>query len=86
MDSDAIPKFLTGLDDDLNRKNTKNYQEEIFEIAGLRFSKERYILETPDNNQKILDLPKPLVGLNTGCGESWNEAWGQTWHRTRSYS
>lgn len=71
IDQDAIPKFLTGLDDDLNRKNTKSYQEEIFEIIGLKFNKENYLIDKPQNKVKIPDLPKPLVGLNTGCGIRW---------------
>ena len=71
IDQDAIPKYLTGLDDDLNRINVKSYQEEMFEIVGLKFNREKYILERPNNNLKIPELPKPLIGLNTGCGGRW---------------
>lgn len=65
-------KWLTGLFDDLNKANTKNYMEEIFEIAGYKFHREEYILE--DNIKESswnLDYTKSVVGLNTGCGERW---------------
>jgi ADP-heptose:LPS heptosyltransferase len=65
-------KWLTGLFDDLNRNNSKHYVEEIFEICGLEFNNEEYILEVDD---LIIDFPidhsKKIVGLNTGCGGRW---------------
>ena len=68
----AIPKFLTGLFDDINQSNTKSYLEEIFEICGWKFNGEEYILEF-DNSRKW-NLPnegKKIIGLNTGCGARW---------------
>jgi heptosyltransferase-2 len=72
IDSSATEKWLTGLFDDLNKENRKSYLEEIFGIYGGKFSKEKYILR--DNYKKYswqIDAPKPIVGLNTGCGSRW---------------
>jgi heptosyltransferase-2 len=33
----AMHKYLTGLFDDVNKANTKNYLQEIFEICGMNF-------------------------------------------------
>jgi ADP-heptose:LPS heptosyltransferase len=73
IDSDATPKYLTGLFDDLNRDNTKSYPQEIFEIAGLSFAGERYILDSFSERGYTWRLPKnkKVVGLNTGCGGRW---------------
>lgn len=68
----AEHKFLTGLFDPVNKLNTKSYLEEIFEIAGWKYNGEEYILEI-DNSYRW-DLPsggKPIIGLNTGCGDRW---------------
>ncbi|MBU1650901.1 glycosyltransferase family 9 protein [bacterium] len=67
----ARKKWLTGLFDDLNKANTDSYPEEIFEICGLKFSGERYIVSLHDSPPFNLELPRPLVGLNTGCGIRW---------------
>lgn len=73
VDADAEHKYLTGLFDDLSRANTKSYQQEIFEICGLRFSGERYILDNQASGGFTWKLPrrKRIVGLNTGCGGRW---------------
>lgn len=73
IDADAVPKFMTGLFDDLNRANTKSYPEEIFEICGLQFAGERYILDSFADRGYSWRLPKKkkVVGLNTGCGGRW---------------
>jgi heptosyltransferase-2 len=68
----AMHKYLTGLFDDVNKANTKNYLQEIFEICGYKFSGEEYELEL--KVQKIWDIPnrsKAVIGLNTGCGARW---------------
>lgn len=72
-DMHAEHKFLTGLFDDLSRANTKSYQEEIFEICGLSFSGEPYILDNQSSAGYVWKLPrkKKIVGLNTGCGGRW---------------
>jgi ADP-heptose:LPS heptosyltransferase len=72
IDGASTHKFFTGLFDDINKANTKNYMEEIFEIAGFKFKGEKYIL---DKNPTPLNLKIPkgkkVIGLNTGCGGRW---------------
>lgn len=70
LNGDAYHKWLTGLFDDVNRANTKSYPQEIFEICGFQFSGEEYILDVVDRQWNIPE-PKPLIGLNTGCGGRW---------------
>ncbi|HUI09556.1 MAG TPA: glycosyltransferase family 9 protein [Bacteroidota bacterium] len=72
-DANAEHKFLTGLFDDVSRANTKSYQEEIFEICGLPFAGERYILDNHAADGYTWKLPRKrtIVGLNTGCGGRW---------------
>ncbi|MCX5885190.1 MAG: glycosyltransferase family 9 protein [Proteobacteria bacterium] len=71
IDEDSEAKWLTGLFDDVNRASQKSYPQEIFEICGLQFNGERYIL---DVTEEKWDIPEnhPLIGLNTGCGERWS--------------
>ncbi len=45
-DKAAEQKYFTGLFDDVNKANTKNYLEEIFEICGYKFSGQKYILSS----------------------------------------
>ncbi len=72
IDGDAVPKFMTGVFDDLNKANTKSYPEEIFEICGFSFGGEKYILDL-DRSSYTWELPKKkkIIGLNTGCGGRW---------------
>ena len=66
-------KWLTGLWDNLSKKNRKNYIQEIFEICGFEFQNEEYVLDL-DRGKKInwdIDKEKKVVGLNTGCGGRW---------------
>jgi heptosyltransferase-2 len=72
-DSLAHPKYLTGLFDDINKANTKNYLEETFELCGFTFTGEKYLLSnfTSEGYEWKLDLPHPIIGLNTGCGGRW---------------
>ena len=74
----AEHKLLTGLFDDVSKKNTKSYLEEIFEICHLSFNKEEYIINLNVNlsdewRGKLEELSKgrTIIGLNTGCGERW---------------
>ena len=71
IDRDAEHKYLTGVFDDLSKANTKSYQEEIFEICGLTFSGETYMM--PELGNYVWKLPKNkrIIGLNTGCGGRW---------------
>lgn len=86
IDQDATHKFYTGIFDDVSKANRKSYPEEIFEIAGLTFSGEPYELENSEAGKIAwrLDRNKPIVGLNTGCGERWlsrlwpDEHWKET--------
>jgi ADP-heptose:LPS heptosyltransferase len=58
----------------VNKANTKNYLEEIFEICGYKYNKEEYILELQPQGTPIawdVDHSKTVIGLNTGCGERW---------------
>lgn len=69
----AEHKFLTGIFDNISKENTKNYMQEIFEMCGFEFSKEKYILNIHKSYDKDfpVDFSKKVVGLNTGCGERW---------------
>lgn len=69
----AEHKFLTGVFDNLSKENKKNYLEEIFEICGYKFKKEKYILELDKHFDGKWDIAtqKNVIGLNTGCGERW---------------
>jgi len=69
IDKDAEQKFLTGIFDQVSEANMKSYVEETFDIAGLPFGGEKYIIKSPEPFH--LDLPRPIVGLNTGCGTLW---------------
>jgi len=71
IDRNSEDKWLTGLFDDINQANKKSYPQEIFEICGLQFKGERYILETDKESWNIPEN-HPLIGLNTGCGERWS--------------
>lgn len=73
LHDEAVPKYMTGLFDDLNKANTKSYPEEIFEICGFKFNGEKYILtrHTEYDSEWELDKTKNIVGLNTGCGGRW---------------
>ncbi len=74
----AEHKILTGLFDELSQSNTKNYLEEIFEIAHWNFEGETYSIRT---NSVLVEQwkskfsrfsnGKKLIGLNTGCGPRW---------------
>ncbi len=78
----AYHKYLTGLFDDLNKENKKNYLEEIFEICGYQYNGEKYVLNNfPEYDDWEFPTDKKIVGLNTGCGGRWtsrlwpNEYW-----------
>lgn len=79
----AEQKYFTGIFDDVNKANTKSYLEELFEIAGEKFSGEKYILDNfaSDGYQWNFPKGKKIIGLNTGCGGRWtsrlwaNENW-----------
>ena len=69
----AEHKFNTGLFDDLSKANTKNYCTEIFELCGMKYNSEAYLLDNHSDKGFEWDLPtdKTIIGLNTGCGDRW---------------
>lgn len=69
----AQHKFKTGLFDDVSKANTKNYCTEIFELCGMQYEGEPYLLDNHSTAGYIWSLPKDktIVGLNTGCGDRW---------------
>ena len=71
LDPAAENKWLTGLFDDVSRKNLKSYPQEIFEICGFTYGGEEYLLDIPDDIEWDLAKDKKRIGLNTGCGTRW---------------
>ncbi|MDQ4140382.1 MAG: glycosyltransferase family 9 protein, partial [Bacteroidota bacterium] len=69
----ANHKYLTGVFDQVSLANKKSYVEEIFELCGWQFNYEEYIFDTHEDKGFTwpLDRSKPLIGLNTGCGDRW---------------
>ena len=67
----AQQKWLTGLFDDISRSNQKSYQEEVFEMCGLCFAGEKYLLDKPNKYTWSISRETPVIGLNTGCGGRW---------------
>lgn len=75
---EAKHKLMTGLFDQLSQQNTKSYLEEIFEICRLDFQGEPYLLNVDqqlvakwEGLLKEQSGGKPVIGLNTGCGQRW---------------
>lgn len=71
IDDSARPKWETGVDDVLMKKNKKHFVEETFEICGYEFNGEKYWMDSFPDWEGGLPIHRPLVGLNTGCGERW---------------
>lgn len=72
LNASAMHKWKTGIWDDLTKKNKRSYPEEIFEICGFKFNREKYILDKPvEFRLKKIKEKRPLIGLNTGCGMRW---------------
>jgi len=72
VDEPAQDKFLTGIFDDVSKANRKTYPQEIVEICGYTYDRERYVLELPEPEPEWkLPTTRPLVGLATGCGARW---------------
>ncbi|MBI2428795.1 MAG: glycosyltransferase family 9 protein [Ignavibacteriales bacterium] len=74
-------KLETGLFDDVSKRNSKSYPQEIFELCGYNFMGEEYILDVSKVHQWNIDHSKSIVGLNTGCGGRWtSRLWSdQNW-------
>lgn len=73
LDDVAHQKFLTGIDDQLNRANTLSYPQEIFRICGYEWHGEEYVLDPCFSQPLPEGIPhgRPLIGLNTGCAPRW---------------
>ncbi len=73
IDEDSVHKYRTGISDNLNRTNTKSYPEEAFEIVGLEYNKEKYLLDKPKKlvHAELDRIKRPIIGLNTGCSPRW---------------
>lgn len=78
LNKQAEYAYRLGLDDKLKfKENKKTYQEMVFEIAGIPYNREEYILKfSPQENAYTNSLRKryklgknKVVGLNTGCGK-----------------
>ena len=69
----ANHKFRMGLFDDDSKANTRSYCTEIFELCGLEYRGESYLLDRHADQGGAWDIPRdrPVIGLNTGCGERW---------------
>ena len=73
----AEEKLLTGLFDEISMHNKKSYLEEIFEVCGLKFNNEPYILVIDKEYSRKWNIlkekasKKKIIGLNTGCGKRW---------------
>jgi ADP-heptose:LPS heptosyltransferase len=70
-DDGAEHKWMTGLFDDENMRNTKSYPQEIFEMCGFAYSEEEYVLDVQEHAEWDIPEGKKIIGLNTGCGERW---------------
>ncbi len=77
IDDDAYAKYLNGLFDDISQANSKSYVEEMFEIAGLPYNHEKYLIDRPENPYVFPQMKGPVIGLNTGSGVRWLET--RTW-------
>ena len=89
LNKEAEPAFRLGLDDELKfRKNRKTYQETIFELAGLPYRGEEYLLNLPEEDRDYarrffkregIRKSELVIGLNTGAGavfltKKWSES------------
>jgi len=70
FDKDSEHKWKTGIFDDLMKKNTKHYVEELFEICGFKFEGERYILPDFSAPEVDIDKSKKIIALNPEKNES----------------
>lgn len=79
VDQDAVHKWQTGLWDDLCKENTKSYPQEIIELCGFPYNKEKYIIDRPEDIYRFgLDKTMKIIGLNPGCGNRWlTRLWGE---------
>lgn len=69
----AWHKFKTGLFDDISQANTLSYGQEIFDMCGLNYRQQPYLLDDHSDKGFVWPLEEgaPIIGLNTGCGDRW---------------
>lgn len=74
INENAFHKFHTGIFDDVSKANTKNYCTEIFELCGMQYHSEPYLLDNHSDKGYTwneINRGKRIIGLNTGCGDRW---------------
>ena len=78
-DHEAVPKWHTGLWDDLCKANTKSYPQEIVELCGFTYDNDKYIINPPRKYYRYgIDPTMRIIGLNPGCGKRWlTRLWGE---------
>lgn len=77
----------TMFDDELKKKNTKTYQEMMFEVAELNYQKERIELHLKKADQEYAkafaernNLSKKVIGVHMGSSSRWPS---KAWHPQR---
>lgn len=75
----SMYSLMLGLDDDLKfHRNTKSYQEIIYEMAELPYRRDPYIYNLQQDDLRCarelissikLEASGPQIGFNTGCGD-----------------
>src|SRR3989338_5939439 len=78
----------TMFDDELKKKNTKTYQEMMFEVAELPYKKERCNLVLNEDDkffaEQFLDMhllhDDKIIGIHIGAGTRWPS---KVWHEER---
>lgn len=74
IDKDAEYLRERGINDIFMKKDTRHYIDEIFEVCGLPFNEEKYILPeyvVPDVVKNWLDISKKIIWLNTWTSWTW---------------
>ncbi len=86
LNKESLYAFRLGISDELKfRQNQKTYPEIIFEMAGLKYRNDEYILKLKDSDRAYaaqllsrikLNTKTSIIGLNTGAGTRFaNKAW-----------
>ena len=77
---EAIEWLQMGAFDELKKKNTKTYQQILYEMCGMTYARQRIVLETTRAEREwageFLSLAgvregERVIGLNLGCAERW---------------
>lgn len=75
----ATYSLALGLDDDLKfNRNTKTYQQTVYDICEIDYQRDPYLYTIPEESRQIAEAKVrelslsgqgPRIGLNTGCGD-----------------